>query len=61
MDILQNICPKISKLLQELEESYKNLSLYDFYIHILYQKKFIDNFHQEFGANCQEIIDIFLV
>ena len=60
VDILQNIYPKISKLLQELEESYKNLSLYDFYIHILYQKKFIDNFHQEFGANCQEIIDIFL-
>jgi ATP-dependent helicase/nuclease subunit A len=60
VDILQNIYPQISKLLQELEESYKNLSLYDFYIHILYQKKFINNFYQEFGTNCQEIIDIFL-
>ena len=60
VDILQKLHPKTSKLLQELEESYKNLSLYDFYIHILYQKKFINNFYQEFGNNCQEIIDIFL-
>ncbi|MFK7761535.1 MAG: UvrD-helicase domain-containing protein [Candidatus Midichloriaceae bacterium] len=60
VDILQKLHPKTSKLLQELEESYKNLPLYDFYIHILYQKKFINNFYQEFGNNCQEIIDIFL-
>ena len=60
VDILQNTHPQTSKLLQELEESYQNLSLYDFYIYILYQKKFINNFHQEFGTNCQEIIDIFL-
>ena len=60
VDILQKLHPKTSKLLQELEESYKNLSLYDFYIHILYQKKFINNFYEEFGNNCQEIIDIFL-
>ena len=60
IDVLQKLHPKTSQLLQELEESYKNLSLYDFYIHILYQKKFINTFYQEFGTNCQEIIDIFL-
>ncbi|WP_236870181.1 UvrD-helicase domain-containing protein [Candidatus Bandiella numerosa] len=57
---LQNLHPETSDLLQELEEYCKNQSLYDFYTDVLYKNKFISNFCQEFGTNCQEIIDIFL-
>ncbi|MBY0580624.1 MAG: UvrD-helicase domain-containing protein [Rickettsiales bacterium] len=57
---LQNLHPETSNLLKELEECCKNQSLYDFYTDVLYKNKFINNFFQEFGTNCQEIIDIFL-